>query len=152
MDTVRNMRKKRYVVNGKGDISPEAMDVINAIVRKARKEKDEKTILDVIRDSQISKVVRQKIAIMYLKELKEITKEVFYKNTIRKLSKAIRRIEITLIEQGFNECAKAIRQNWNKWIQNDLWAYLKEKGKIGQKTDNRKTEEIDELDVLKKYL
>jgi len=149
------MGKTVYVVNGKGDISPEAIEILKAIVQKARKERNTDRILEIIKNDSLSKVIRQQIAIMYFRELREITKKVFFKSTLKKLSKAIRRIEIILEEQGFKECAKSIRNEWNKWLQKDLWSYLEKQQKLSKKQNNPEVNNekvVKEIEVLKGYL
>jgi len=144
-----DMGKKRYIVNGRGEIDEEGMKLLKAIVQKAKDNRDTKIITEIIKNDNLSKVVRQQIAILYFKELREITKRVFFKSTLKKLSKAIRMIELSLEEQGLTECSKHIRREWDKWIQQGLWAYLKNQKKLEPKQQEKPKTETE---ILKSYL
>jgi len=136
---------------GKYEISKDIRDIVDAIVEKAKKEKTHKIIIEIIKNTKLSTVVRTYTAIRYMRELQNITKNTFFKSTLKKLSRSVKAIEECLKENGFTDTAKYIRLEWDKWIQNDLWDYLKEQKKLKEQKDTD-TKSVSESDILKMYL
>ena len=68
---------------------------------------------------------------------------------LQKIAKSIRRIELCLQENGLNNTAQEIRKSWDTWLQKELWQKIRNKTQQPQGENPR---ELDEKDILKRYL
>lgn len=142
-------KNKKKAQNQKLEISQETLDILKAIIQKAKKEKSHKIIGEIIKNGKLPRQIRTGIAIMYLNELKAISQKVFYRYTLKKMAKSIKAIEEILKEEGFKDTAQYLRKSWDTWIQKELWQ------KVGNKTQQAQQEKPkakSEIDILKGYL
>jgi len=140
---------KRTPKMGKLGIDQDTLNILKAIIEKAKKERSHKVIAEIIKNEKLPNQIRTAIAIMYLNELKAISQKVFYRYTLKKMAKSIKAIEEILKEQGFKDTAQYLRKSWDTWIQKELWQQI---GNKTQQAQQGKPKTESEIEILKSYL
>ena len=143
------MGRKDSLKGRRLSVDKEKEEILQEIVNKAIERKDINGILRVIKNPELSVSTKSLIAKIYLNTVKSITTRIFFKTTLKKIAKSIRRIELCLQENGLNNTAQEIRKSWDTWLQKELWQKIRNKTQQPQK---EKPRELEEKDILKRYL
>ncbi len=143
------MGRKNSIKGKRLSIDKEKEEILQEIVNKAIERRDITGILNVIRHKELSVPTKSLIAKIYLNTVKSITTRIFFRSTLKKIAKSIRRIELCLQENGLENTAQEIRKSWDTWVQKELWQQI---GNKTQQAQQEKQETNDETTILKSYL
>jgi len=158
------MAQKKGNKNGQNAQAGETERYLEQIIKRARKQKSVQPILDVIKDTRLSKTTRQKLAVKYMETLQHLTTKVFFRATLKKFSRAIDAVLEILKEQKFMETHKYIQRKWSQWMEKELWETLEKNGidvsihyaRLQKKQQQQKTEDTEktpsEVEILKQYI